>query len=172
MPGKAKRNAVVCPCCNEKVKEPFQTWWGRSIEKDFSRFGGAVVSYFWLLRLYFISCFLILVVYGGYLFYLSDYYCGNLDNKELRDNICSKLWGVWIITNEDLYTLIDCSDDEGTAVRYFTLRSMTFLILLAVNFLSLFIVKWFKVRYPPKMNLANFSLIFKNLKNDKVDELI
>ena len=49
---------------------------------------------------------------------------------------------------------------------------MAFFILLVVNFLSLFIVKWFKVRYPPKKNISNFSLIFKNLKKDEIDSLL
>ena len=32
MPGKKqKKNGQICPCCNEKVKTPFKTWWGRSI---------------------------------------------------------------------------------------------------------------------------------------------
>jgi hypothetical protein len=38
--------------------------------------------------------------------------------------------------------------------------------------LSLFIVKWFKVRYPPKPNIADFSLLFKNLKSDKMEDLL
>ena len=100
MPGKPdKRNPEVCPCCNEKVKIPFKSWWGRSIEKDFHRFGGAVVSYFWLLKLYFVSSLLILVIYGGYYHYLSDHYCSTLEDEALQLTVCSRLWGVWIISN-------------------------------------------------------------------------
>ena len=131
-----------------------------------------MVSYFWLLRLYSISCLLILIIYGGYLHYLSGYYCNEISTLEPDNTFCSKLWGFWIITNEDLYHLIDDDADEGTSVRFFTLRSITFLILLIVNFLSLFIVKWFKIRYPPKTNIASFSLFFKNLQNDDVNELL
>lgn len=76
MPGRPnKLSPIVCPCCDQRVKEPFKSWWGRSIEKDFNRFGGAVVSYFWLLKLYLITAAAIIIVYGGYLHYLSDYYC-------------------------------------------------------------------------------------------------
>lgn len=49
---------------------------------------------------------------------------------------------------------------------------MTFFILLVVNYLSLFIVKWYKLRFPAKKTIANFSLIFKNLKNDQIDLLL
>jgi hypothetical protein len=41
-----------------------------------------------------------------------------------------------------------------------------------VNSLSLYVVKWFKARYPDKMNSSNFSLLFKNLKNDKLEDLL
>ena len=173
MPGKQdKRNPASCSCCNEKVKYPFKSWWRRSIEKDFSKFGGAVVSYFWLIKLYIVSCLLILILYGGYLHYLSDYYCGKLSSIDPENKVCSKLWGFWIITNEDLYQLIEDEGDDGTSVRYFTLRSIAFFILLLVNFLSLFIIKWFKMRFPPKVNIANFSLLFKNLKKDDISELV
>ena len=100
MPGKTnKGNPKVCPCCNEKVKEPFKSWWSRSIEKDFSRFGGAVVSYVWLLKLYFISALAVITIYGGYLNYLGNYYCENLEDHELKEVVCSKIFGIWIITN-------------------------------------------------------------------------
>lgn len=44
-----------------------------------------------------------------------------------------------------------------------------FLLLLVVNALSLYVIKWFKIRHPDKLNVSNFSLLFKNLKNDKLD---
>lgn len=173
MPGKPdKSNPVVCSCCNEKVKVPFKSWWGRSIQKDFHKFGGAVVSYFWLLKLYFISALAIIIIYGAYVHYLSDYYCQNMIDQVAKKTECSKLFGFWIITNEDLYDLIDKSQDEGRQVRFFTLRSIAFLILLLVNILSLFIVKWHKVRYPPQISISNFSLLFKNIKTDKIDVLL
>lgn len=71
-----------------------------------------------------------------------------------------------------MYNLIEKEGDEGTSVRYFTLRSIAFLILLVANMLSLFVVKWFKVRYTPKANIADFSLLFKNLKSDKTEDLL
>jgi hypothetical protein len=79
--------------------------------------------------------------------------------------VCSRLYGIWIISNEDLYLLIENEQDEGRAVRFFTLRSVTFLILLICNALSMYIMKWFKVRYPDRIDASNFSLIFKNLTN-------
>ena len=42
------------------------------------------------------------------------------------------------------------------------------LILLMVNVLSIYVIKWFKVRYPDKINIANFSLLFKNIKNELI----
>jgi hypothetical protein len=131
-------------------------------------FGGAVVSYFWLLKLYSISILLVIAVYAGYLHYLSDYYCDHLGDLVLQKKYCSKLFGIWIITNEDLYTLIKDNQDEATLARYFTLRSITFLILLITNALSLYVVRWFKIRYPNKVNVSDFSLLFKNLKNDRL----
>ena len=168
-PGKpTKNNESCCPCCSEKVKTPFKSWWGRSIEKDFSKFGGAIVCYFWLIRLYLISSIVIILLYGAYYHYLSDYYCSHLEDAA-REKVCGSLWSFWIIANEDLYELLE---DEGTEVRYFTLRSITFVALLVVNFLSLFIIKWFKTRYPLKLNIAHYTLLFKNLKNDSITELL
>jgi hypothetical protein len=79
---------------------------------------------------------------------------------------------VWIVTNSDLKNLIEDQKDEPTLVRFYTLRGIIFIILLAVNMLSLYVIKWFKVRHPDKLNVSNFSLLFKNLKNDRLDELI
>ena len=107
-----------------------------------------------------------MVVYGGYLHYLSHVYCEDLSEVMPDNKICSKVYGIWIITNEDLYKLIEDKGDEGTSVRFFTLRSIAFFILLLANFMSLFVVKWFKIRFPQKVNIAHFSLIFKNLKKD------
>lgn len=43
---------------------------------------------------------------------------------------------------------------------------------MATNFLSLYIVKWFKVRYPTKINISSFSVLFKNLKSDNIQDLL
>lgn len=79
MPGKINKAInQQCPCCNEYVKLPFSNWWSRSIEKDFKNYGGAVISYFWLLKLYFIAALIVIAIYGVYLHYLSDYYCSRI----------------------------------------------------------------------------------------------
>ena len=57
-------------------------------------------------------------------------------------------------------------------IRFGALRSMIFLILITVNASSLYIMKWFKTRYPDKVNVSNFSLFFKNLASDKVEDLL
>ena len=84
MPGKPHPNARTCPCCKEKEKSPFPNWWGRSIEKDFKSFGGGVVGYFWLLRLYSFSIVAIIVIYGAYLQYLVNYYCENEQDPKIQ----------------------------------------------------------------------------------------
>ncbi len=68
--------------------------------------------------------------------------------------------------------LIELEEDDSTLSRFETLRAVLFLLLLVVNVLSLYVVKWFKVRHPDKPNVSNFSLIFKNLKNDRIDDLL
>ena len=57
-------------------------------------------------------------------------------------------------------------------IRFGVLRSMIFLILIVVNASSLYIMKWFKTRYPDKVNVSNFSLFFKNLASDNVEDLL
>lgn len=151
---------------------PFKSWWERSIEKDFKGFGGAVIGYFWLIKLYCLSIVSIIILYGIYLQYLTDYYCSNLINDSLRKEACAKLFGVWIVTNTDLKNLIELEGDEPTLSRFYTLRGVILLILLVVNMLSLYVIKWFKVRHPDKLNVSNFSLLFKNLKNDRIEELL
>lgn len=165
MPGKPKGTGEQCPCCHEKLKIPFKSWWDRSIEKDFKSFGGAVVGYFWLLKLYSFAIVAIIIIYGAYLQYLTNYYCQLEKNPES----CAKLFGVWIVTNTDLKKLIEKQDDMETLARFYTLRGVLFLILLTVNTLSIYVVKWFKVRHPDKISVANFTLLFKNIKNDKLD---
>lgn len=88
------------------MKTPFKSWWDRSIEKDFRSFGGAVVGYFWLIKLYSFAIVAIITLYGAYLQYLTNYYCENELNESLKREACSRLFGVWIVTNSDLKTLI------------------------------------------------------------------
>jgi hypothetical protein len=84
MPGKPVQTGEECPCCHEKLKTPFKSWWDRSIEKDFKSFGGAVVGYFWLIKLYCFAIVAIITFYGAYLQYLTNYYCENELNESLR----------------------------------------------------------------------------------------
>lgn len=96
MPGKIAKNAEICPCCNLQARTPFDSWWNRSLEKDFKNYGGAVVTYFWLLKLYFIAISIVIVVYSIYLLVLTEEHCN--DSLDLS-KICHKLAGTWIITN-------------------------------------------------------------------------
>lgn len=75
MPGKEDPLQLTCPCCNKSIKKPFKNWWGRSIDKDFKNYGGGVVCYFWLLKLYCVAIVLVIAIYGIYLQYLTGYYC-------------------------------------------------------------------------------------------------
>ena len=131
-----------------------------------------MVGYFWLIKLYSFTIVAIITLYAAYLQYLANYYCENELNEVLKREACSRLFGVWIVTNSDLKKLIEDQNDEPTLSRFFTLRGVLFLLLLVVNALSLYVIKWFKIRHPDKLNVSNFSLLFKNLKNGKLDELI
>jgi hypothetical protein len=42
-------------------------WASRLIDNDFKAFGGAVVTYFWLVKLYAFTSFLVLLLYSTYL---------------------------------------------------------------------------------------------------------
>ena len=46
-----------------------------------------------------------------------------------------------------------------------------FIILMVTNASSLYVVKWFKARYPDKPSASNFTLLFKNVEGS-VDELV
>ena len=80
MPGKEDPLELSCPCCNVKLKTPYTDWWGRSFVKDFRRYGGAIVCYFRLMKLYIIAMLIVLVLYGVYLQYLSWNYCQQLSD--------------------------------------------------------------------------------------------
>jgi hypothetical protein len=84
MPGKPVESGRKCPCCGERLKMRFKSWWDRSIEKDFRGFGGAVVGYFWLIKLYSFAIVAIIVIYGVYLQYLTNYYCENEINGTIK----------------------------------------------------------------------------------------
>jgi hypothetical protein len=62
--------------------------------------------------------------------------------------------------------------DRDVEIRFSILRSVVFVILIATNASSLYIMKWFKSRYPDKQNVANFSLLFKNLPTDDLEYLL
>lgn len=74
-PGTPDTSKPPCPCCKQHPTVPFPNWWKRSIEKDFKDYGGAVVSYFWLLKLYILAISIIVCIYGLYLQYLTQHYC-------------------------------------------------------------------------------------------------
>jgi ABC-type multidrug transport system fused ATPase/permease subunit len=130
-----------------------------------------VVGYFWLIKLYCFAIVAVITIYGAYLQYLTNYYCTNA-SPDLQKQSCAGLFGIWIVTNKDLKMLILEEKDESTLSRFETLRAVLFLLLLVINVLSLYVVKWFKVRHPDKLSVSNFSLLFKNLKNDRIDDLV
>jgi hypothetical protein len=117
MPGKPRPSGERCPCCEERLKDPFKSWWDRSIEKDFKGFGGAVVGYFWLIKLYALAIIAIIVIYGAYLQYLTNYYCQNAEQLT-KEQACARLFGVWIVTNKDLKMLIVQEADDSTLSRF------------------------------------------------------
>jgi hypothetical protein len=89
-----------------------------------------------------------------------------------KSEVCSRLFGIWIVTNEDLYDLIKLKGDQDVLVRFFTLRAVAFVVLLITNVLSLYVIKWFKIRYPDKVDVSHFSILFKNLKSDNIEDLL
>jgi hypothetical protein len=150
----------------------FSNWWGRSIEKDFKDYGGAIVSYFWLLKLYILAIAIVMCIYGFYLQYLTGHYCDELADPVRKLQVCGSLFGVWVITNADLHDLIIEAGDYDVAVRFTTLRSMVFLVLLATGIAALYIIRWFKVRYPDRVEISSFALLFKNLPTPNLEDLI
>jgi hypothetical protein len=71
-----------------------------------------------------------------------------------------------------LKELILNEGDHDTLARFLTLRSIVFLLLLVANTLSLYVIKWFKIRYPDKLQISNYTLIFKNIQTDNIDHLL
>lgn len=67
---------------------------------------------------------------------------------------------------------MDDAKEEATIVRLFTLRGIIFLVLLATNFLSMYIVRWFKIRYPEKVGITAYALLFKNIRENNIEALI
>lgn len=130
------------------------------------------MSYFWLLKLYSISITVVVLIYGCYLQYLTQHYCEELADQVKRALVCSRFFGLWLITNSDLHDLIALAGDHDVIVRFSTLRGVVFLVLLATGVIALLILKWFNVRYPKKINISNFTLLFKNLPTDNLEDLI
>lgn len=172
MPGKPDLSQSPCPCCKQHPRNPFTNWWKRSIERDFKDYGGAIVSYFWLLKLFILVVSIVIAIYGVYLQYLTQHYCNTLEDHTRRMEVCGNLFGLWIITNSDLHDLISNSGDREALVRFGLLRSMVFLILLATSIASLYIMRWFKVRYPDRIGVSHFALLFKNLSSPNLEDLI
>jgi hypothetical protein len=90
-------------------------------------------------------------IYGFYLQYLTQYYCDELADEAGKKRVCSRLLGIWIISNSDLHDLMSDAGDREAIVRFSTLRSMVFIILLVTGIAALYIMRWFKVRYPDKI---------------------
>jgi hypothetical protein len=111
-------------------------------------------------------------IYGFYLQYLTQHYCDQLTDPQQKKEVCGNLFGLWVVTNSDLHDLITDAGDHDTFVRFNTLRSMTFLVLLATGIAALYLMKWFKIRYPQKADISGFALLFKNLNSPNLEDLI
>lgn len=104
MPGKySPDSSIKCPCCDRYTKESLQSWLSRSIDHDFKNFGGAIITYFWLVKLYAILSAIILLVYSSFLILSIDRVCGSLKDDKMA---CDRFLGVWIVTNMNLYELL------------------------------------------------------------------
>lgn len=122
---------------------------------DFNKFGGSVVTYFWLIKLYGFISALVIAVYSVYLQVLTQQFC-SVEEK------CEELIVFWIVSNENLYKILK-DDHFDIVVRLWTLRGMTYAILLIGNAYSLYLVGRFKRRFPQQKNLSSFAIIFKNV---------
>jgi hypothetical protein len=77
MPGTSISPPKYCPCCEKKERQPFKEWVSRSIDQDFKNYGGSVVTYFWLLKLYIAVIVLILILYSVYLTIIIQQNCSS-----------------------------------------------------------------------------------------------
>lgn len=101
MPGTSITPHKFCPCCEKKERAPFKEWMSRSIDNDFKKFGGSVVTYFWLLKLYIGVVFLVLILYSTYLTVVIQQSCSSM----IPD--CKKMLGIWVVSNESLINILN-----------------------------------------------------------------
>jgi len=52
--------------------------------------------------------------------------------------------------------------------RFAVLRAVVFVLLLVTNALSLYLMRYFKIRYPDKPDVSQFALLFKNIASDNI----
>lgn len=121
-----------------------------------------MVTYFWLVKMYAIICALIVVIYSSYLIYCIHHYCS--------EGICERFLGLWIVSNEDLHKIIHERGAAGVVTRLFTLRGIAFIIMLLGNMVALYVVGRFKRRYPQGKGIADFAVLFKNVKVSSSEE--
>jgi hypothetical protein len=111
-------------------------------------------------------------IYGFYLMYLTQHYCDGLQDPARQLQLCGSFYGLWVISNGDLHDLMTQIGDHDTVVRFNTLRTIVFLVLLATGIAALYVMRWFKVRYPDRVDISNFTLLFKNLPTPNLEDLI
>lgn len=84
-PGKIDpRTTEQCPCCRQFTKQPLQSWFYRSIDHDFKDYGGSVVTYFWLVKLYALISGLVLLIYSSYLLVVIHNFCAVAEDFNQR----------------------------------------------------------------------------------------
>ena len=166
-PGKVNpETSVMCPCCKESTKEPMKFWFKREINHDFKQYGGAVVTYFWLVKLYAFISFLVLALYSLFLFYTINRACTEASKVEqLSKDRCENFLGIYIITNDHLFTVMDKLKWQDSMARILTLRAIAFAIIIGGNLMALYVSGRFKTRYPHPKTIKDFSLIFKNCRS-------
>lgn len=171
-PGDDYPEGRICPCCKTQEKRPIKNWWSRNIRKDFTKYGGAVVTYFSLLKFYAVSTLIIFMIYGGFQTVVTRQACDIERDSDIPNKLCVDPMGLWVVSTEDLIQLLrdQGSDDKATILLY--LRGVAFVILTVLNFGSLYLVssRRFHQKMKEQPGLHHFALFFKNLDKSWKEE--
>ena len=107
------------------------------------------------MKFYCVAILLVIGIYSCYQMYCLQYICSKYEKD---DNQCIKVFGVWIISNMDLASLM--KDDDGKLAILLILRSVIFLLLIIANMLSLIIASRTRNII---IDVSSYALFFKNI---------
>lgn len=131
------------------------------------------MTYFSLLKYYAASMLVIILTYSVFQEICMREACDLEMNANPTSKICINPLGLWVVSTQDLTAIMKKYDElAGRVTTLLILRGITFIVLVVVNLLSLYVVSNSRSQrlIKEQPGIQHFALFFKNVKKSQSEE--